>query len=65
MDDEHLLIVASDRISAFDVILPDPIPGKGAVLTTVSNFWFKQTRDLVPNHLAELSRDEDLSRYIL
>ena len=53
--DDHLLIVTTDRLSAFDVILPDPIPGKGAVLTAVSNFWFEQTRDLVPNHLSDLS----------
>ncbi|MCG6864339.1 MAG: phosphoribosylaminoimidazolesuccinocarboxamide synthase [Thiogranum sp.] len=48
----HLLIVTTDRLSAFDVVLPDPIPGKGAVLTAVSNFWFERTRSLVPNHLA-------------
>ena len=53
--DDHLLIVTTDRLSAFDVILPDPIPGKGAVLTAVSGFWFEQTRDLVPNHLSGLS----------
>ena len=51
VDDDHLLIVTSDRISAFDVVLPDPIPGKGSVLTTVSNFWFARTQDLVDNHL--------------
>ena len=53
--DEHLLIVTTDRVSAFDVVLPDPIPGKGAVLAAVSNFWFKRTADLIPNHLADLS----------
>ena len=53
--DDHLLIVTTDRLSAFDVILPDPIPGKGAVLTAVSNFWFERTRDIVPNHLSGLS----------
>ncbi|HKJ09598.1 MAG TPA: phosphoribosylaminoimidazolesuccinocarboxamide synthase [Gammaproteobacteria bacterium] len=52
---EHLLIVTTDRLSAFDVILPDPIPGKGAVLTAVSNFWFRRMADIVPNHLADLS----------
>ena len=51
VDDQHLLMVASDRLSAFDVILPTPVPGKGAVLTAVSNFWFKRTRRIVPNHL--------------
>ncbi len=47
----HLLLVATDRLSAFDVILPDPIPGKGAVLTALSNFWFARTRDIVENHI--------------
>lgn len=51
---DHLLIVTTDRLSAFDVVLPDPIPGKGAVLTAVSNFWFERMRPLVPNHLAEM-----------
>ena len=51
VDDWHLLIVASDRLSAFDVILPTAIPGKGAVLTAVSNFWFARTRHIIPNHL--------------
>ena len=51
VDDRHLLIVASDRLSAFDVILPTAIPGKGAVLTAVANFWFARTRHIVPNHL--------------
>ena len=51
VDDNHLLIVTTDRLSAFDVILPDPIPGKGAVLTKMSNFWFDRTRNIVPNHL--------------
>jgi phosphoribosylaminoimidazole-succinocarboxamide synthase len=58
--EDHLLIVATDRLSAFDVVLPTPIPGKGAVLTAVSNFWFERTRDLIPNHLAELSLAEVL-----
>ncbi len=53
--DEHLLIVTTDRLSAFDVVLPDPIPGKGAVLTAVSNFWFERTRSIVPNHIADLA----------
>ena len=52
VDDEHLLIVASDRISAFDVVLPDPVPGKGQVLTAVSNFWFDNTAALVDSHLS-------------
>lgn len=53
--DEHLLMVTTDRLSAFDVVMPDPIPGKGAVLTAVSNFWFRRTQDIIPNHLTGLS----------
>ncbi len=52
IDDKHMLIVASDRLSAFDVVLPDPIPGKGEVLTRISNFWFERTKGIVPNHLS-------------
>lgn len=48
---DRLLIVASDRLSAFDVVLPDPIPGKGEMLTQISNFWFGKTAQLVSNHL--------------
>ena len=55
VDDRHLLIVTSDRLSAFDVVLPTPIPDKGRVLTALSNFWFDYTRGVVPNHLADLS----------
>ncbi|MGA7978643.1 MAG: phosphoribosylaminoimidazolesuccinocarboxamide synthase [Chromatiaceae bacterium] len=58
VDDTHMLIVASDRLSAFDVVLPQPIPGKGEVLTRLSNFWFARTRAIVPNHLSDLSVDE-------
>jgi len=58
VDDDHMLIVTSDRLSAFDVVLPQPIPGKGEVLTRVSNFWFKRTRDLIPNHLSDLPLEE-------
>ena len=57
VDADHLLIVTSDRISAFDVVLPDPIPGKGNVLTTVSNFWFARTEKLIGNHLTGRSLD--------
>ncbi|AJC46253.1 phosphoribosylaminoimidazolesuccinocarboxamide synthase [Xanthomonas sacchari] len=48
---DYLLMVATDRLSAFDVVLPDPIPGKGEMLCQVSNFWFKKTEHLMPNHL--------------
>jgi phosphoribosylaminoimidazole-succinocarboxamide synthase len=53
VDDHHLLIVTTDRLSAYDVVLPDPIPGKGRVLTAISNFWFRMMEDIVPNHLTE------------
>lgn len=52
-DDEHLLIITTDRLSAFDVVLPDPIPGKGAILTAMSNFWFARTRRIIPNQLTD------------
>jgi phosphoribosylaminoimidazole-succinocarboxamide synthase len=48
---EHLLIVATDRLSAFDVIMPQPIPDKGKVLTQISNYWFATIGDIIPNHL--------------
>ncbi len=51
LDDKHMLIVASDRLSAFDVVLPEPVPGKGALLTQVSNFWFGKTKSIIDNHL--------------
>jgi len=51
IDEQRLLIVASDRLSAFDVVLPDPIPGKGEVLTRISNFWFARTSEIIANHL--------------
>ena len=51
IDDDHLLLVATDRLSAYDVILPDPVPGKGQVLTEISNFWFAMMEDLIPSHL--------------
>src|SRR5918996_990962 len=57
LDDERLLLVASDRISTFDVVLPTPIPDKGRVLTGLSAFWFARTRDIVPNHLLEIRPD--------
>lgn len=59
--DDHLIIVTSDRLSAFDVILPDPIPGKGAVLTSLSLFWFERFKDLVPNQLTDRKLEEFLT----
>jgi phosphoribosylaminoimidazole-succinocarboxamide synthase len=52
IDDKHLMLVVTDRISAFDVVLDKPIPDKGAVLTQISNFWFERFRDITPNHLS-------------
>jgi len=53
IDKQHLLVVATDRLSAFDVVLPTPIPDKGMVLTTLSNFWFNFTQSIIANHLVE------------
>jgi phosphoribosylaminoimidazole-succinocarboxamide synthase len=57
LDDDRLLLVASDRISTFDVVLPTEIPDKGRVLTGLSGFWFARTREVVPNHLLALRPD--------
>src|ERR671939_654531 len=57
LDAERLLLVASDRISTFDVVLPTEIPDKGRVLTGLSGFWFARTRDIVPNHLLAIRDD--------
>ncbi|HJX17331.1 MAG TPA: phosphoribosylaminoimidazolesuccinocarboxamide synthase [Acidiferrobacterales bacterium] len=54
IDDRHMLIVTTDRLSAFDVVLADPIPDKGAMLTAMSNFWFARTRTLIPNQVADI-----------
>ncbi|MFI3220294.1 MAG: phosphoribosylaminoimidazolesuccinocarboxamide synthase, partial [Methylococcales bacterium] len=58
IDDEHMLIVTSDRLSAFDVILPDPIPNKGRVLTSISNFWFKKMQHVMPNHIVDIPLEQ-------
>ena len=55
LENHRLLMVASDRLSAFDVVLPDPIPGKGEMLCQISNFWFDKTAHLIPNHLTHES----------
>jgi phosphoribosylaminoimidazole-succinocarboxamide synthase len=57
LDDERLLLVASDRISTFDVVLPTEIPDKGRVLTGLSAYWFARTREIVPNHLIRVRQD--------
>lgn len=54
IDADRLLVVASDRLSAFDVILPDPVPGKGWVLTQISNFWFDKTKHIIDNHILDV-----------
>ncbi len=58
VDARHLLIVTTDRLSAFDVVLPDPIPGKGAVLTSVARFWFQKLQHIIPNHLAAMPLEQ-------
>ena len=60
IDQDHLLIITSDRMSAFDVVLPDPIPNKGQVLTQLSLFWFEQTKSIIANHLSENFMLEDV-----
>ena len=60
LDQDHLLMITSDRISAFDVVFDDPIIDKGKVLTEVSNFWFEKTQPIVANHLSDLSLDNYL-----
>ncbi len=60
VDEDYMLIVTTDRLSAFDVILPDPIPGKGAILTSVSNFWFDRTRHIIANHLTDKTLEDVL-----
>ena len=62
IDDDHLLIIATDRVSAYDVILPNGIPGKGKLLTELSSFWFEFIRDVVPNHLSKLSLADVLTK---
>ena len=57
LDDKHFLMVATDRISAFDVVLPTTVPDKGAVLCQISAFWFDRTKDIVPNHFVAMATD--------
>ncbi|MCK5876498.1 MAG: phosphoribosylaminoimidazolesuccinocarboxamide synthase, partial [Candidatus Marithrix sp.] len=61
VDKQHLLIVATDRISAYDVILPTPIPNKGKLLTELSNFWFDFTSSIIPNHISSIKLEDILS----
>jgi phosphoribosylaminoimidazole-succinocarboxamide synthase len=62
VDADHLLLVASDRVSAFDIVMREPIPRKGAVLTQMSAFWFERLADLVPSHFVTARADEILDR---
>ncbi len=55
VDEDHLLIVTTDRLSAYDVVMPDPVPGKGAVLTKISLFWFRMMSDIIENQLTDLT----------
>ena len=58
VDDQHMLIVTTDRLSAFDVVLPTPVPNKGIVLTQVSNFWFDKLSHIIPNHFSDLTLND-------
>jgi len=62
IDDEHMLIISTDRLSAFDVVFDQPIPGKGELLTAVSNFWFAKTADIITNHLTRLKLQDYVSK---
>ncbi len=69
VDDNHLLIVTTDRLSAYDVVMPDPVPGKGAILTKISKFWFRMMSDIVDNQLTDLTvsdvvRDRELQEQL-
>ena len=69
VDDDHLLIVTTDRLSAYDVVMPDPVPGKGEVLTKISLFWFRMMSDIVDNQLTDLTvadvvRDAELQEQL-
>ena len=58
IDEKHMLLITTDRLSAFDVVLPEPIPNKGIVLTQVSNFWFDKLSHVIPNHFADLTLND-------
>ena len=60
IDEDHMLIVTTDRISAFDVIMPTPIPGKGIILNQVTQFWMNKLAHIIPNQLCDLSLEEVL-----
>ena len=62
VDDQHLLIVTTDRLSAFDVVLPTPIPGKGEVLTSISDFWFSRLGRLIPNQLTDIKPESVVAK---
>jgi phosphoribosylaminoimidazole-succinocarboxamide synthase len=61
VDEERLLIIQTDRLSAFDVVLPSPVPGKGEVLTALSNFWFRRLAHIIPNHLLDVAPESVVS----
>ena len=63
VDATHLLLVASDRVSAFDIVMREPIPGKGAVLTQMSAFWFERLAGVVPSHFVTARAEEILDRF--
>jgi len=65
IDDQHMLIVASDRLSAFDVVMNEPIPGKGEILTRIANFWFERTQQIIPNHLSGIAVEDVIDEAII
>ena len=62
VDDDNMLIVATDRVSAYDVVFDQPIPEKGIILTSIANYWFKKTEHIIQNHLTGISLEEVLSK---
>jgi phosphoribosylaminoimidazole-succinocarboxamide synthase len=62
IDESTMLIVTTDRLSAFDVVFDQPIPQKGAVLTSVANYWFNKTEHIIPNHLTDIALEDVLSK---
>jgi len=61
LNSDHLLIITTDRLSAYDVVMPDAVPGKGKILTEISNFWFNMMEDIVPNHLTGIKLEQYIS----
>ncbi len=61
IDENHMLIVTTDRLSAFDVVFDQPIPDKGKILTSIANYWFNKTNHIIQNHLSSIGLEDVLS----